>query len=153
MKKLGIWVEITTLIVPSLNDSDEELREIASFIKSIGPEIPWHVSRFYPNYRMRTGQPTSIEKLYRAREIGLEEGLQYIYIGNAPGEYEDTYCHSCGKLLIQRSCYRVIRSEIEIDANAAKCPNCEAKIHGVWDYLTTERTPSNQQAASTMTRS
>jgi len=132
MKELGIWIEISTPIIPRINDSDKELREIASFIKSVDPEIPWHVSRFYPNYKMSMTQPTPIKKLYHAKEIGLEEGLHYVYIGHVPGEGEDTYCHNCGRLVIQRSGYMVIKSKIAMEANIARCPNCKVKIPGVW---------------------
>ncbi|RIJ93707.1 MAG: AmmeMemoRadiSam system radical SAM enzyme, partial [Candidatus Brocadia sp.] len=95
-KEMGIWIEITTLIIPEINDSASELRQIAGFIKSVGPEIPWHVSRFYPRYRLMGKPPTPVDTLKMARNIGLEVGLRYVYEGNVPGEGgENTYCYHC----------------------------------------------------------
>ncbi|MGV8074256.1 MAG: AmmeMemoRadiSam system radical SAM enzyme [Syntrophobacteraceae bacterium] len=103
MKKLGIWIEVTTLLIPGLNDDPGELRELAQFIVSLGPETPWHVSRFYPTYRLLDRPPTPVETLRKARQIGLEAGLQYVYTGNIPGdEGENTWCHKCGALLFER---------------------------------------------------
>ncbi|HFE53087.1 MAG TPA: AmmeMemoRadiSam system radical SAM enzyme, partial [Bacteroidetes bacterium] len=94
MKQLGIWVEVTTLCVPGYVDTDDQFRSIARFIRDeLGPETPWHVSRFYPHYQMTDVPATPISVLKRAREIGLEEGLRYVYSGNVPGdEGEHTYC-------------------------------------------------------------
>jgi pyruvate formate lyase activating enzyme len=127
-KKLGIWTEITTLIIPSLNDSDEELRAIAEFIKDLGEETPWHVSQFYPTHKLLDLTRTPIATLRRARKIGKDVGLRYIYIGNVPGEGEDTYCYNCGESLIERYGYRIARNRIE----ASKCPKCGATIDGFW---------------------
>ncbi|MGC2423034.1 MAG: AmmeMemoRadiSam system radical SAM enzyme [Nitrospirota bacterium] len=99
----GIWIELTTLVIPGHNDSEEELRSIARFIVSINPEIPWHVSRFYPTYKLTDQPPTPLSTLSMARRIGIEEGLKYVYEGNAPGQGgEDTPCPACGKILITR---------------------------------------------------
>ncbi len=125
--KLGVWIEITTLIIPKLNDSENNLMEIAEFITDLGVEIPWHVSRFYPAYQLIDLPPTPLETINKAREIGLKAGLRYVYQGNVPGEGENTYCYNCGKLLIERCGYMIARNQI-IDSN---CPNCGVKIDGV----------------------
>ncbi len=127
-KEMGIWIEITTLIIPEINDSESELKEIAEFIKSVGAEIPWHVSRFYPRYRLLDKPPTSMDTLRRAREIGLESGLRYVYEGNVPGEGgENTYCYQCKNILIKRYGYQIIENNI---ANS-RCPGCNTTIDGV----------------------
>lgn len=129
MKSLGIWVEITTLVIPTMNDSPEELRQIAEFIKSVGEEIPWHVSRFHPTYRVNDIPSTSTDILDKAREIGREAGLRYVYIGNLPGDDgENTYCYRCGKLLIHRCGFQVLENVV----TDGKCPECGAKIDGVF---------------------
>ncbi len=128
MKELGAWVEVTTLIIPGLNDGDKELREIARFVKSAGPEVPWHVTQFYPAYKMLDQPPTPVATLRRAREIGMEEGLRYVYEGNVPGEGgENTYCYACKAVLIERYGFQLIRNRID----AGNCPECGAKIDGV----------------------
>jgi pyruvate formate lyase activating enzyme len=129
MKKLNIFIEVTTLVIPDENDSEQELTEIASFIKNeLGPEIPWHISRFYPQYQLTDHQPTPVSKLNRAREIGLEQGLRYVYLGNVPGtDAENTYCYNCGKLVIERYGYQIIENNIE----AGNCRFCGVKIDGL----------------------
>ncbi len=127
-KQLGIWIELTTLIIPTLNDSEENLTEIAEFIREIGVEIPWHVSRFSPAFQLIDVPPTPIDTLRRAREIGLEVGLRYVYQGNVPGQGENTFCYNCGELLIERYGYQVVQNRIA-DGN---CPQCDTKIDGVW---------------------
>lgn len=127
-KELGIWIEITTLVIPSLNDSEENFKEIARFIKNLDENIPWHVSAFYPAYKLTNLPPTPIKTLDKARKIGLETGLKYVYQGNVPGEGENTLCPSCGKVLIRRSGYVVLQHNMK----NSKCPHCEAKIDGVW---------------------
>jgi len=130
MKDLGIWVEVTTLIIPTLNDSEEEWREIARFILSVSPEIPWHVSAFYPTYRMLDKPRTSAEIIRQAREIGLEEGLRYVYSGNIPGEEgENTFCYHCNKVLIRRRGYEIAEHSI----TKGQCPHCGTPIDGVWN--------------------
>lgn len=128
MKKLGIWLEITTLIIPTLNDSDEELEEIARFIVALGEETPWHLSRFYPTYKLNKIPSTSLETIHRAREIGLKAGLRYVYVGNVPGdEGENTYCYHCGRLLIRRYGYKIKESNLE----EGRCKYCRVKIDGI----------------------
>jgi len=128
MKKLGIWLEITTLIIPTLNDSDEELEEIAGFIVALGEETPWHLSRFYPTYKSKKLPPTSLETIHRGRQIALKAGLRYVYAGNVPGDKaENTYCNHCDRLLIRRYGYQIEESNLEED----RCKYCRAKIDGV----------------------
>lgn len=128
MKKLGVWVEITTLIIPGLNDKEDELRDIARFVKSVGTEVPWHVTRFYPTYKLMDRPLTPVGTLRRAREIGMEEGLRYVYEGNVPGESgENTYCHDCGTVVIERSGFGFIRNHLQ----DGKCPECGKKNDGV----------------------
>jgi pyruvate formate lyase activating enzyme len=129
MHNLGIWVEVTTLIIPTLNDKEDELRAIARFLFSISPDIPWHVSAFYPTYRMLDKPRTPPEIIRRAREIGLEEGLRYVYSGNIPGDDgENTLCYHCKHLLIKRWGYQVAENSI----TEGKCPHCGTPIAGVW---------------------
>lgn len=127
-KELGIWIEITTLIIPGLNDSDEELKGIARFIRSVGEDIPWHVSRFHPTYKLMEQPLTPLKTLQRAREIGIAAGLRYVYEGNVPGEGEDTICWSCRKTLVGRRGYTIETNAVE----SGKCGYCGAKIEGVW---------------------
>jgi pyruvate formate lyase activating enzyme len=127
-RQLGVWVEVTTLVVPEVNDSDDELRGIAEFVASVGPEIPWHVSQFYPAYKMLARPVTPLETLRRAAQIGRDAGLRYVYEGNVPGEKgENTYCYRCKGLLIERYGFRVRRNRI----SKGCCPDCRAKIDGV----------------------
>ena len=126
--ELGVWIEVTTLVISELNDSDEELRQIAEFVCSVGSEIPWHVSAFYPAYRMTETPPTSVATLRRARDIGLAAGLRYVHEGNIPGAGgENTLCYACQALLIERYGFFVRRNRIEKGA----CPECGARIDGV----------------------
>jgi pyruvate formate lyase activating enzyme len=128
-KQLGVWLEVTTLVIPGLNDSKEELTDIAQFIKGVGPEIPWHVSAFYPTHQMLDRPRTPAETLLMARDIGLETGLRYVYTGNIPGQGgENTYCYSCGELLIERVGYTIKGFILQDGA----CPKCQAAIDGVW---------------------
>ncbi len=127
--KIGIWIELTTLLIPEENDSEEEIRSIARFIASLSKNIPWHLSRFFPTYEMTHTLPTSIEKLKRAREIGLEEGLRYVYTGNTPIETNITNCSKCGKKLIGRNIYELMQINLE----AGHCLNCGHKLPGVFE--------------------
>ena len=126
---LGIWVEVTTLVIPGMNDSDDELRAAARFLCGIAPTIPWHVTGFYPTYRMLDRPPTPLATLRRAREIGLEEGLMHVYQGNVRDEGgEDTRCPGCGALLIARHGFH---SRIEALAGG-RCTACDREVAGVW---------------------
>ncbi|MFH1147437.1 MAG: AmmeMemoRadiSam system radical SAM enzyme [Pseudomonadota bacterium] len=128
IKNMGIWLEITTLIIPTLNDSDNELGEIADFIKTeLGPETPWHVSRFHPTFRLTDIGPTSVQTIMRAQEIGKKAGLYYVYTGNIAGQGgESTNCYRCGALLIERLGFSVLQNNI----TNGTCPSCHAEIHG-----------------------
>ena len=128
MKELGIWVEVTTLIIPTLNDSDEELRQIAEYIFSLGAEIPWHISRFHPQYKIVDLPPTPVETIHRAAKIGKEVGLKYVYSGNVPGDVgENTHCYNCGNLLIDRYGF-TIKS---INLQESRCPRCDTPLDGI----------------------
>ncbi|OGC12339.1 AmmeMemoRadiSam system radical SAM enzyme [candidate division WOR-1 bacterium RIFOXYA12_FULL_52_29] len=130
MKKLKIWIEVTTLIIPGVNDSLEELAEIAGFIRGLGEETPWHVSGFYPANKMLDRPPTPASALSKAREIGLKSGLQYVYAGNVPiPEGEDTLCPQCGKPLITRAQFRTWSNLVN---EKGGCPACQKSIAGVW---------------------
>ncbi|MBW2247666.1 MAG: AmmeMemoRadiSam system radical SAM enzyme [Deltaproteobacteria bacterium] len=127
MKELDVWVEVTTLIIPGLNDGERELRNIARFVKNVGRGIPWHVSQFYPTYKLVDRPSTPVATLRRAREIGMEEGLHYVYEGNVIGEKgENTYCYVCGGLLIERYGLTLTRNYLQ----DGKCPECGARIDG-----------------------
>ncbi|MBZ5558026.1 MAG: AmmeMemoRadiSam system radical SAM enzyme [Acidobacteriia bacterium] len=127
-RALGVWVEVTTLVIPGVNDSDHELRKIAEFIQSVGPEIPWHVSQFFPAYKMADRPVTPVDTLRRARDIGLQEGLRYVYEGNVPGEgHEDTICPACRTVLIKRSGFTVRENRITDGC----CPACATPVDGV----------------------
>jgi pyruvate formate lyase activating enzyme len=129
MKELGVWVEVTTLVVPDMNDSEAELEALAQFIASeLGPETPWHVSRFHPDYKMYDRGPTPVSTLRRAYELGKEAGLRYVYVGNMPGaRLEDTYCPGCGQAVIGRWGFQVTQQRTE----EGKCANCGTVIDGV----------------------
>lgn len=128
MHELGIWVEVTTLVVPGHNDSDEELRGMAEFLASISYNIPWHVSAFFPAYKMLDRPPTSVETLHRAYMIGRSAGLHYVYCGNIPGSFcNSTYCPQCRTQLIERSGFTVLANWL----TNGRCPNCETLIAGV----------------------
>lgn len=129
MKESGVWVEVTTLIIPGWNDSESELKDIAEFIKGVSPEIPWHVTRFWPTYKMTDRSPTPHETLSRAREIGLEAGLQYVFVGNIPDENgENTYCPACNKVVIERAGFQIISNNLENGA----CRFCQTSIAGIF---------------------
>ncbi len=128
MKELGVWVEVTTLLIPGLNDTGEELEDIARFIAELGPEIPWHVSRFHPSYKMTDRPPTPPETIARAVELGRSAGLRYVYAGNLPGsEAESTFCFKCKALLIERWGFSIRRHELV----EGSCPRCGEPLDGV----------------------
>ena len=124
----GVWVEVTTLLIPGLNDSDDQLRWTAEAVAGISPRIPWHLSRFFPAYRMVDRPPTPIERLVRGRELGREAGLAYVYLGNLPGEGETTACSQCGARLIERAGYLVRHNRVQ----EGTCPECGAEVDGVF---------------------
>ncbi|MDI6730449.1 MAG: AmmeMemoRadiSam system radical SAM enzyme [Candidatus Altarchaeum sp.] len=130
LKKTGIWIEITTLLIPTLNDSEKQIKEIIDFVRDeLGKETPLHFSLFYPCYKLTSIPPTPIETARKAREMALESGLRYVYTGNYSGdEGENTYCYNCKNLLIKRYGFMVEKNLIK----KSKCPHCGAKIDGVF---------------------
>jgi pyruvate formate lyase activating enzyme len=127
-KETNIWLEITTLLVPGENDSDDELKRLAEFIvNEVGADVPWHISRFHPQYKYTDATPTPVSALERAEQIGKEAGLHYVYLGNVPGsKSESTFCYNCGRVLIERIGYRILANHI---TNCC-CPDCGTKIAG-----------------------
>ena len=129
---LGLWVEVVTLVVPGFNDSTEELLDAARFIASVSKDIPWHVTAFHPDYKMRETGYTPAKTLLRAAEIGQEAGLNYVYAGNLPGrvnEYEDTHCPNCRTVVVERRGY--VLASYRLTAQGA-CAKCGTPIPGVW---------------------
>ncbi|OEU62563.1 MAG: AmmeMemoRadiSam system radical SAM enzyme [Desulfuromonadales bacterium C00003094] len=135
MKALGIWIEITTLIVPGLNDDPQELKELAEFVcRELGADTPWHISRFFPCYQMAHTPPTPVATLHRAAEIGRAAGLRHIYLGNVDEE-TNTFCPKCNELLIRRIGFNVVENHIAADSS---CPTCSETLAGV-DMAGSER--------------
>ncbi len=132
LNQVGIWQEITTLVVPDDNDSEEELTKIAEFIASVDKSIPWHITRFHPDYKVTDKQPTPIETMLKAYEIGKKAGLKYVYLGNVAMPVV-TNCPKCNEELIVRTIYNVEKNILEIDEKGnAHCPKCGEIIEGVW---------------------
>lgn len=130
IRERGIWVEVTTLIVPGRNDSDAELTALARWLAALDRNIPWHVSAFYPAYKMLDLPPTPVRTLLRAAAIGEAAGLRFIYIGNVPGDrWEDTLCPECGRRLVHRRGFAML-DRCMVDGS---CPGCHTSIAGVWD--------------------
>jgi len=128
----GLWLEVVTLLVPGFNDGEAELRQMAGFLASVSRDIPWHVTAFHKDYKMTEPPNTTAAQLTRAAEIGVEEGLRFVYVGNIPGragEWEDTRCPNCRTPLIERFGFLV--RAYRIDAQG-RCPNCGASIPGIW---------------------
>jgi pyruvate formate lyase activating enzyme len=124
-------VEVVTLVVPGFNDTDEELTEIAGFLESVSPDMPWHVTAFHQDYRMTDPDNTPAATLIRATGIGQKAGLKFVYAGNLPGMVsglENTLCPSCSTLLIERSGFRVVRNTLA----DGRCPTCSTPLPGVW---------------------
>lgn len=131
IKESGVWFEITCLIIPTMNDDPEKIREMCQWIRdNLGAEVPVHFSRFFPAYRLTRLPPTPIETLETARSIALEEGLKYVTIGNVPGhEANSTFCPQCGKILIKRIHFTVLQNNME----DGRCRFCGNQIPGVWE--------------------
>jgi pyruvate formate lyase activating enzyme len=131
MRARGILVEVTTLVIPGLNDESSELKALATFlVDELGPETPWHLSRFHPTFRLTDRSPTPVETLQKAHQIGLEAGLKYVYIGNVPGSgAENTHCPECHNIIINRFHYHA-RARL-IDGN--HCAYCHTPIDGIFE--------------------
>lgn len=129
MRELDIWVEITTLVIPGQNDSEDELSDIAGFIAQTDPDMPWHISRFHPDYRLDDASPTPVSTLERARSLGMEAGLRYIYIGNVPDASADTLCPHCGEAVVRRRAYSVTECTIQ----NGRCPQCGGTVAGLFE--------------------
>jgi pyruvate formate lyase activating enzyme len=127
MKELGVWLEVTTLVVPGENDSEQELRQIAEYLARIDTGIPWHLSRFHPDYQFQDHAATPIETLLRAGKIGREAGLRYIYLGNV-SEGSDTNCERCHERVIERK-YMGLN---DYRLKSGCCPSCGTGIEGIW---------------------
>jgi pyruvate formate lyase activating enzyme len=130
----GFWLEIVTLVVPGFNDSEAELRDIARFLASISPDIPWHVTAFHRDYKMTDRPDTTAQTLLRAAEIGVAEGLRFVYAGNVPGRvgpFENTYCPRCRALLVERVGYTILQDLLT--PGRGICPECSTRIPGVWE--------------------
>lgn len=128
---LDYWVEVVTLLVPGFNDDEEELNELTRFLAQLNPHVPWHVTGFYPQYKMTDRGPTMPSQLEKAYHIARNNGLHYVYVGNRPGAVktlENTYCHNCSKLLIERTGFSVWQNHIR----DGSCPYCNTRIPGVW---------------------
>jgi len=130
MHELGVWVEVTTLVVPGMNDGEDELRDIARFLAGVDPALPWHISRFHPDYKCTDTPATPVETLRRAREIGREAGLRFVYVGNVTHgarDGEDTACPGCGRTLIRRRGFAIEANDL---TGGGACPHCGAAVAG-----------------------
>ena len=128
MKNAGIWVEVTTLIISHENDSNHTLKAMANFIANkLGKDVPWHLSAFFPNYKMQEHEITNIQTLQKAKDIAKEVGLKYVYIGNT-SQKSHTYCPKCKEMLIDRTVYTVKEKQLK----NGYCSSCNHKIEGIW---------------------
>ena len=128
LKQAGVWLEITTLLIPGLNDDEAQIRGLTRYIaRELGAETPWHVSRFFPRYKYQNTDATSVGSIEKAMEIGKAEGLRYVYAGNIAGS-ADTYCPQCGAVLIKRTGMSTLSSRV---SHKGACPVCGARIAGV----------------------
>jgi pyruvate formate lyase activating enzyme len=131
LRDLGIWYEIVVLLVPTLNDSQQEIQDMARWIyKELGADVPVHFSRFYPMYKLTNLPPTPVKTIEMARKIAMDAGLHYVYIGNVPGhEGESTYCPNCGKIVVHRIGYRILKVDLD---DTGHCKSCQYRIPGIW---------------------
>ncbi|MGA7572422.1 MAG: AmmeMemoRadiSam system radical SAM enzyme [Terriglobales bacterium] len=132
LHRMGVWLEIVTLLIPGFNDNDDELRKLTAFVAGVSPDIPWHVTAFHEDYKMTSPRDTRPEDLLRAAAIGREAGLRFIYAGNLPGRVEgleDTHCHQCGELLIERYGYSIQQYNL---TSQGYCPACHTAVPGRW---------------------
>jgi pyruvate formate lyase activating enzyme len=130
LKEEGVWLEITNLVIPTLNDDMKEVREMSKWlVRNVGPDVPIHFSRFFPSYKLKNLPPTPVETLMEARKTAMDAGVRYAYVGNIRTEAESTYCHSCGSLLIERVGYFVKQNTLR----DSRCPVCRTRIPGIWE--------------------
>jgi pyruvate formate lyase activating enzyme len=132
LHRMGLWLEIVTLLIPGFNDSEEELRKLTEFLARVSPDIPWHVTAFHQDYKMTSPADTRPADLLRAAAIGRESGLRYVYAGNLPGRVENlenTYCRQCGEILIERYGYSIENYRLTPEG---ACPVCHAAVPGRW---------------------
>jgi len=127
MKKNGVWVEVTTLLIPGENDSEKELRELAGFLANVGKDIPWHISRFHPDYQFIDRDFTPVASLIMARDIGIKAGLKYVYLGNV-NDGGDTFCSSCNETLVRRWVMNTMENRLK----NGRCPACGRPVEGIW---------------------
>jgi pyruvate formate lyase activating enzyme len=130
---MGFWLEIVTLLIPGFNDSRDELQRLTSFVASVSPDIPWHVTAFHGDYKMTEPPNTTAAMLIKAAVIGRDSGLRHVYAGNLPGQVgdlEDTCCAACGQTLVARRGYHVLDYRITPDG---RCPSCATDVPGRWD--------------------
>ena len=127
--RLGIWLEVTTLVIPGHNDSEDELRRIAGFISDeLGADVPWHISAFYPTYKMQDRPPTPLATLHLAKDVGRQSGLHYVYLGNVNDpEAGDTICPGCGQTVIRRQGLQFMQTALI----GQRCKYCQHEIAGV----------------------
>lgn len=143
-KQLGIHVEITNLIIPSVNDSLDEIRELSKWVyKNLGPETPLHFTRFHPQYKMQDLYPTPVKTMQEACKIATEEGMKYVYMGNVPGsDRNNTFCPNCGKMLIKRGYFDIEKYEITPEKT---CPKCGEHIPIVGEYTRPKHVPGEYE--------
>jgi pyruvate formate lyase activating enzyme len=128
IKEMGVWLEVTSLIIPGINDDPEEIRDMANFVaEELGTDVPWHISRFFPAWKMKEKPSTPLKTLQLAEATGFEAGLRYVYIGNVASKRETTRCHKCGQALIDRMEFGILKNKIQ----NGRCPNCGTEISGV----------------------
>ena len=142
-REAGVWVEVTNLVIPTLNDAEEDVRALARWMRAaLGPDVPLHFSRFAPRYKLENLPPTPAATLEQARRFALEEGLRYVYVGNLRGtDSENTHCPGCRRLLVERLGYRVR----QMNLRAGHCPDCDTPIAGVWDDATIPAAPPERR--------
>lgn len=143
VRERGLWLEVVTLVVPGFNDTESELRALARFLAGVDRNIPWHVTAFHADYKMGDLDRTSVETLMRAAEIGVEEGLKFVYAGNAAGRvgrWEHTWCPGCDEMLIERAGFTVHQNRLGADG---RCPKCSHEIPGVWRADQDRATPTD----------
>jgi len=147
MRERDIWVEVTTLVIPGRNDSDEELGKLARWLADTDRNMPWHISAFYPAYKMLDVPPTPPHTLSRAASIGEAAGLRFVYIGNVPGDrWENTLCPECGRQLVQHRGFAVL-AQCLVDG---RCPSCRTAIPGVWEIEGAARPPGSHASSQAL---